>query len=53
MKKRQDVYMQPEILYLDNCIVRVLRPIHTDEECECRMERIKNAAAKLIISTTK
>ena len=50
MKKCQDVYMEPEILHLDNCTVRVFSPILTEEEKERRMERIKKAAADLIMS---
>lgn len=53
MKKCQDVYMEPEILHLDNCTVRVFRPILTEEERERRMERIKKAAADLIMSAEK
>lgn len=53
MKKCQDVYMEPEILHLDNCTVRVFRPILTEEERERRMERIKKAAADLIMSTER
>ena len=53
MKKCQDVYMDPEILHLDNCTVRVFRPILTEEERERRMERIKKAAADLIMSAEK
>lgn len=53
MKKSQDVYMEPEILHLDNCTVRVFRPILTDEERERRMERIKKAAAELLMSVER
>ena len=48
MKKSQEDYMEPEILHLDNCTVRVYRPILTDEERERRMEIIKKAAADFI-----
>ena len=53
MKKSQDVYKEPEILHLDNCTVRVFRPILTEEERERRMERIKKAAADLIMSAER
>ena len=53
MKKCQDVYMEPEIIRCDNCIARVYRPILTDEERERRMERIKKAAADLIMSAER
>lgn len=53
MKKCQDVYMEPEILHLDNYTVRVFRPILTDEERERRMEKIKQAAAELLMSVER
>ena len=53
MKKCQDVYMEPEIIRSGNCIARVYRPILTDEECERRMERIKKAAADLIMAAER
>ena len=45
--------MEPEILHLDNCTVRVFRPILTDEERERRMEKIKQAAAELLMSVER
>lgn len=53
MKKSQDVYMDPEIFHLDNCTIRVFRPILTEEERECRMERIKEAAVRLVLSAER
>lgn len=53
MKKCQDVYMEPEIIRSSNCIARVYRPILTDEERERRMERIKKAAADLIMAAER
>ena len=53
MKKSQDDYMEPENLHLDNCTVRVYRPILTDEERERRMEIIKKAAADFIIAAER
>ena len=49
-KKCQDVYGEPEIFYYPNAIVEVYRPILTEEERERRMERIKEAAVRLILS---
>ena len=53
MKESKDVYMDPIVLHLDNCIARVYRPILTDEENERRLERIKKAAADLIMSAER
>ena len=53
MKKSQDIYMEPEVLHYNNCIVRVYRPILTEEERERRMEAIKKAAVDLVIATEK
>ncbi|MBE6714937.1 MAG: hypothetical protein E7575_06645 [Ruminococcaceae bacterium] len=53
MKKCQDVYMEPEVYRHNNCIVRVYRPILTEEERARRMEAIKKAAIDLIIATEK
>ena len=49
-KKCQDVYGEPEIFYYRNAVVKVYRPIFTEEERERRMERIKEAAVRLILS---
>ena len=53
MKKCQDVYMEPEVYHHNNCIVRVYRPILTEEERARRMEAIKKAAIDLVIATEK
>ena len=53
MKKSQDVYMEPEVFYYTNCIVRVYRPILTEEERARRMEKIKKSAIALLIETEK
>ena len=45
--------MEPEIIRSGNCIARVYRPILTDEERERRMERIKKAAADLIMAAER
>ena len=49
-KKCQDVYGEPEIFYYLNAVVKVYRPILTEEERERRIERIKEAAVRLILS---
>ena len=53
MKKSQDIYMEPEVYHYDNCIVRVYRPILTEEERERRMEAIKKAAVDLVIAAER
>ena len=53
MKKCQDVYMEPEVYHHNNCIVRVYRPILTEEERARRMEEIKKAAIALLIENEK
>ena len=53
MKKSQDIYMKPEVYHYDNCIVRVYRPILTEEERARRMEAIKKAAVDLVIATER
>ena len=50
-KKCQDVYGEPEIFYYPNAVVKVYHPILTEEERERRMERIKQSAIRLILST--
>ena len=53
MKKSQDTYMEPEVYRHNNCIVKVYRPILTEEGRARRMEEIKKAAVALIIETEK
>ena len=53
MKKSQDIYMEPEVYHYDNCIVRVYRPILTEEERARRMEAIKKAAVDLVIAAER
>ena len=53
MKKSQDIYMEPEVYHYDNCIVRVYRPILTEDERARRMEAIKKAAVDLVIAAEK
>ena len=53
MKKSHDICMEPEVYRHDNCIVRVYRPILTEEERARRMEAIKKAAVDLVIAAEK
>ena len=50
MKKCQDVYMEPIVHHYDNCIVRVYKPILTEEERERRTEEIKKALVEFYIA---
>ena len=50
-KKCQDVYGEPKIFYYLNAVVKMYRPILTEEERKRCMERIKQAAIRLILST--
>ena len=53
MRTCHDVYMEPEVYRHNNCIVRVCRPILTEEERARRMEAIKKAAVDLVIAAEK
>ena len=53
MKKNKDIYMEPEVYHYNNCIVRVYRPILTEEERARRMEAIKKAVVDLVIATER
>lgn len=48
--KVQDTYQEPFILEFPNTIVRVYRPVLTEEERARRMKRIHDAAASLLKS---
>lgn len=50
---KNDVYGEPEIIRYKNIVAKVYSPILTDEEREKRMERIKQAAVRLVLSTEK
>ena len=45
-----DVYGEPEIIKYKNIIAKVYSPIISDEEQERRMEIIKKAAVRLMLS---
>lgn len=46
--KKQDEYMEPVTYVKGNFIIRVYRPILTDEERARRMKRIHDSAAALL-----
>lgn len=52
---KNDIYGEPEIIRKGNIVAKVYSPILTDEERERRMEKIKQAAIRLVLSveTTK
>ncbi len=47
---KNDVYGEPEIIKKNNIVAKVYSPILTDEERERRMEKIKQAAVRLVLS---
>lgn len=47
---KNDVYGEPEIITHKNIVATVYSPILTDEERERRMELIKKAAVRLVLS---
>lgn len=47
---KNDTYGEPIIIKVNNNVARFYSPILTDEERERRMERIKQAAVKLVLS---
>lgn len=47
---KNDVYGEPEIIRKNNIVAKVYSPILTDEERERRMERIKRACVRLVLS---
>lgn len=48
--KNNDIYGEPEIIRYKNIIATVYSPILTEEERNKRMERIKQAAIRLVLS---
>ena len=48
--RKEDEYYDPVVYKYDNATVKVYRPILTEEERERRMERIKAAAVRLVMS---
>ena len=49
----KDTYGEPEIIRKGNIVAKVYSPILTDEERARRMERIKQAAIRLVLSQEK
>ena len=47
---KQDIYGEPEIIKHGNIIATVYSPILTEEERNRRMEKIKQAAVRLVLS---
>ena len=47
---KKEVYGEPEIIKYKNITAIVRSPILTDEERERRMERVKQAAVRLVLS---
>lgn len=48
--KSQDIYAEPEIFEFPNMVVRVHRPILTEEERARRMKAIEKATVSLLLS---
>lgn len=44
----KDIYHDPEIMELDNCTVRIYRPILSEEEHKRRRKAIHDAAVNLL-----
>lgn len=49
----KDVYGEPEIIKKGNIVAKCYSPILTDEERARRMEMIKQAAVRLVLSAEK
>jgi hypothetical protein len=47
---KNDIYGEPEIIKHKNIIAKVYSPILTDKERDRRMEQIKQAAIRLVLS---
>ena len=47
---KNDIYGEPEIITYKNIVAKVYSPILTDEEREKRLERIKQATIRLVLS---
>ena len=47
---KNDIYGEPEIIKYKNIVATVYSPILTEEERNKRMERIKQAAVRLVLS---
>jgi len=47
---KNDIYGEPEIIKYKNIVATVYSPILTEEERNKRMEKIKQAAVRLVLS---
>jgi hypothetical protein len=47
---KNDIYGEPEIIKHNNIIAKVYSPILTDKERDRRMDAIKQAALRLVLS---
>ena len=47
---KDDTYGEPEIIEGDNIVATVYSPTLTEKEWERRMERIKQASVRLVLS---
>ena len=47
---KNDIYGEPEIIRYKNIVAKVYSPILTEEERKRRMERVKQAAVRLVLS---
>jgi hypothetical protein len=50
---KNDIYGEPVIIRKNHITAKVYSPILTDEEHKRRMEQIKQAAARLLLSKEK
>ena len=50
---KNDIYGEPEIIKYKNIVATVYSPILTEEERARRMEKIKQAAVRLVLSESK
>mgnify|MGYP005613225993 CR=1 FL=1 len=50
---KNDIYGEPEIFMKNNIIAKIYSPILTDEEREKRMEKIKQACVRLVLSAER
>lgn len=47
---KKDIYGEPEIIKENNIVAKVYSPILTEEEYERRMNKIKQASIRLVLS---
>jgi hypothetical protein len=49
----KDIYGEPIIIETGNIVAKVYSPILTDEERERRMEKLKQACVRLVLSAER